>query len=124
MPRSKVGLQFREAGRVLAQHSDDAPEPEPKKRREDGDGEFQKLVTKFSRRLVKRQFRTQARKGLRYVRVIRLSREAWGAPDAHLQNTLNLFDQISSRPTAHGANNNCVPRSHARLPPKYHSLRR
>ena len=126
----KVGLQFREAGKVLAQHGDD-PEPEPKKRREAGDGEFQKLAAKFSRRLVTRQFRTQARKGLRHVRVIRLSREAWGAPDAHLQNTLNLFDQINSRPTAEpapakagGANNSCALRSHSRPPPKYHSLRR
>jgi hypothetical protein len=115
-------LQFRDAGKVLAQHGDDAPEP--KKRREDGDGEFQKLVAKFSRRLVKRQFRTQARKGLRYVRVIRLSREAWGAPDAHLQNTLNLFDQINSRATAHEANNSRALRSHARALPKYNSLRR
>ena len=65
MPR-KVGLQFREAGKVLAQHGDDAPEPEPKKRREDGDGEFQKLVTKFSRHLQARRrewFRTAARNG-------------------------------------------------------------
>jgi hypothetical protein len=120
----KVGLQFRDAGKVLTQHGDDAPEPEPKKRREDGDGEFQKLVAIFSRRLVTRQFRTQARKGLRHVRVIRLSREAWGAPDAHLQNTLNLFDQINSRAPAHGANNSRALRSHARLPPKYNSLRR
>jgi hypothetical protein len=116
-------LQFRDAGKVVAQHGDDAPEPEPKKRREDGDGEFQKLVAKFSRRLAKRQFRTQAKKGLPYVRVIRLSRAAWGAPDAHLQNTLNLFDQIDSRATPHGANNSRALRSHSRPAPKYHSLR-
>jgi hypothetical protein len=123
----KIGVQFRDAGKVLAQHGDDAPEPEPKKRREDGDGDFQKLAAKFSRHLKARRrerFRTAARKGLRYVRVIRLSREAWGAPDAHLQNTLNLFDQINSRATAHGANNSRALRSHSRAPPKYNSLRR
>ena len=120
----QVGLQFREAGKVLGQHGNNAPEPEPKKRREDGDGEFQKLVAKFSRHLLEHQFRTQAKKGLRYVRVIRLSREAWGASDAHLQNTLNLFDQINSRVTAHGANNSRALRSHSRPPPKYNSLRR
>jgi hypothetical protein len=117
-------LQFRDAGKVLAQHGDDAPEPEPKKRREEGDGEFQKLVAQFSRRLVKRQFRTAARKGLRHVRVIRLSREAWGAPDAHLQNTLNLFDQINSRATVREANNSRALRSHSHPLPEYHSLRR
>ncbi|MBV8577308.1 MAG: hypothetical protein JOZ58_19990 [Acetobacteraceae bacterium] len=116
---------------MLAQHGDDAPEPEPKKRREDGDGEFQKLVAKFSRHLIERQFRTQAKEGLRYLRVIRLSRAAWGAPDAHLQNTLNLFDQINSRAPAEPApakagkaNNSRAPHSHSRAPPKYHSLRR
>jgi hypothetical protein len=125
MPR-KVGLQFRDAGKVLAQHGDDDPEPEPerKKRREDGDGEFQKLVGKFSRHLLEHQFRTQAKEGLRYVRMIRLSRAAWGAPDAHLWNTLNLFDQINSRATAHEANNSRALRSHFCPPPKYHSLRR
>jgi hypothetical protein len=117
-------LQFRDAGKVVAQHGDDAPEPEPKKRREDGDGEFQNLVAKFSRHLLEHQFRTQAKEGLRYVRVIRLSRAAWGAPDAHLQTTLNLFDQINSRATAHEANNSRALRSHSRPPPKYNSLRR
>lgn len=124
-------MQFRDAGKVVAQHGDDAPEPEPKKRREDGDGEFQKLVAKFSRHLLEHQFRTQAKEGLWYVRVIRLSREAWGAPDAHLQTTLNLFDQINSRIPAEpapakagGANNSRALRSHSRPPPKYSSLRR
>lgn len=124
MTPRKVGLQFREAGKVLAQHGDDDPEQEPKKRREDGDGEFQKLVATFSRRLVKRQFRTQAKKGLRHVRVIRLSRTAWGAPDAHLQNTLNLFDQINSRAATHCTNNNRALRSHSHPLLEYHSLRR
>jgi hypothetical protein len=117
-------LQFRDAGKVVAQHGDDAPEPEPKKRREDGDSGFQKLAAKFSRHLIEHQFRTQAKEGLRYVRVIRLSRAAWGGPEAHLQNTLNLFNQIDSRATAHGANNSRALRSHPRPPPKYNSLRR
>jgi MobA/MobL family len=48
----------------------------------------------------------KAAKLLRRVRIIRLSREAWGAPAAHLQTTLNLFDQLDSAAAPSGANNN------------------
>jgi hypothetical protein len=122
-PATTIKAAFK-AAVAVARRDPDAPEPEPKKRREDGDGGFQKLVARFSRHLLRHQFRTQARDGLRHVRVIRLSRAAWGAPDAHLQNTLNLFDQIDSRAPAHEANNSRALRSHSRAPPKYHSLRR
>jgi hypothetical protein len=45
-------------------------------------------------------FKKAARTRLRRIRFIRLSRAAWGAPDAHLQTTLNLFDQPGSSSAA------------------------
>jgi len=53
-------------------------------------------------------FRKAARVRLRRIRIVRLSRTAWGAPDAHLQTTLNLFDQPGSR-AATGTRNNSRP---------------
>ena len=113
---------FRAAGQILL--GDDAPQPiEPKKRREDGDGDFHKLAAKFLRRLKARRFewfRTAAWKGLRFVRIIRLSREEWGAADAHLQTTLNLFDQPGSRASQRVSEN--AVRSHCQPPENRNSL--
>jgi hypothetical protein len=123
------GTRRSEARTGTRKQTDDEPEPEPerKKRREDGDGDLQKLAAKFSRHLTARkidQFRKAARRLWRRVRIIRLSREEWGASDAHLQNTLNLFDQINSRSTSHSANNSRAFRSHFRPLRNYNSLRR
>ena len=113
---------FRAAWQTLL--GDAAPQPiEPKKRREDGDGDFRKLAAKFLWRLKARQFerfRTAAWNGLRFVRIIRLSREEWGAADAHLQTTLNLFDQPGSR-ASHRVSENAV-RSHCQPPENRNSL--
>jgi len=53
-------------------------------------------------------FRKAARVRLRRIRIVRLSRAAWGEPGAHLQTTLNLFDQPGSR-AATGTRNNSRP---------------
>jgi hypothetical protein len=113
---------FRAAWQTLL--GDDAPQPiETKKRREDGDGDFRKLAAKFLRRLKARRFerfRTAAWKGLRFVRIIRLSREEWGAADAHLQTTLHLFDQPGSRASQRRSEN--AVRSHCQPPENRNSL--
>jgi hypothetical protein len=113
---------FRAAAQMLL--GDDAPQPiKPKKRREDGDGDFHKLAAKFLRRLKARRFerfRTAAWKGLRFVRIIRLSREEWGAADAHLQTTLHLFDQPGSRASQRSSEN--AVRSHCPPPENRNSL--
>ena len=74
---------------------DDPAPAERKRRREDGDGGFRKLAATFLRRLQARtraQFIEAGRKHMRRIRVIRLSRAAWGPPDAHLQTTLDLLN--------------------------------
>src|SRR5271170_2459904 len=76
---------FRAAGQTLLDAGDGPQPDEPKKRRDDGDGEFQTPAAKFSRHLKARRLkrlRTAARKCLPFVRIIRLSRKEWGAPDA------------------------------------------
>jgi hypothetical protein len=113
-----IRQHFGAARRAVTQ-PDDEPEPdEAKKRRGDGDGDFQKLVMIFGRHLKARRlkrFRTAARKGFRFVRIIRLSRAEWGAPDAHLQTTLNLFDQPGSHAVPCAGNSHAV-RSHYHAP--------
>ncbi len=119
-----IATAWRAAQRALTQ-PDDEPEPdEPKKRREDGDGEFQKLMARFARHLKARkleQFRKVAAKRLRFVRTIQLSREEWGAPDAHLQTTLNLFDQPDSRAPSTVRSSHAV-RSHSHVSGNRRSL--
>jgi hypothetical protein len=66
-------------------------------------------------------FRKAARTRLRRIRIVRLSRAAWGAPDAHLQTTLNLFDQPNSRASP-GAHNNSRPAYSHRAAENSHSL--
>ena len=46
---------------------------------------------------------------------LQLSREAWGAPDAHLQTTLNLFDQLDSTAPPVANNNRRADYSHRRV---------
>jgi hypothetical protein len=88
---------------------------EKRRRREDGESGFQKLAAKFLRRLQARkraQFVTAARTRLRRVRIVRLSRAAWGASDAHLQTTLNLFEQPGSGASTVANNNSRATHSY------------
>jgi MobA/VirD2-like, nuclease domain len=76
-------------------------------RRPGGDG-FPQIARQLAHRRIPvllKAFKKAAVKRLRRIRIIRLSREAWGAPDAHLQTTLNLFDQPGSAAPS-GTNNN------------------
>jgi hypothetical protein len=63
----------------------EADEPKPKaRRRGESEGEFRRLGRRSNAR---RSFRKVALKRLRRRLIIRLTREAWGPPDAHLITT-------------------------------------
>jgi hypothetical protein len=113
--KGSIKAQFREAGQVVTRPVDDEAEASSRRRRGETEGNFVKLAHKLSGRLqvrtIRRQFVKAARKRRR-VRTIRLSREEWGGPNAHLQTTLNLFDQPNSS-TWHGANSNSAIRNHS-----------
>ena len=87
---------WRKARQFIASRSEPGDEQQPRRRRrEDGDGGFRKLAATFLQQLQARtraQFIEAGRNRLRRIRVIRLSREAWGPPDAHLQTTLDLLN--------------------------------
>jgi hypothetical protein len=106
--KDQIKRQFRAAGELLAKIEDE-PAPETKKRRGETEGEFLRQAILFSRLSQasrrSRQFMRAARKRFRFVRTIRLTPQAWGAPDAHLETTLNLFNQIGAGSTAQGAMN-------------------
>ena len=88
----------------------DEEEEPPRRRRQQTEGEFARQAILFYRllqaRKLTRQFVRAGRKRVKHGRgVIRLSYEEWGDEDAHLQTTLNLFDQINSNNAAQELNN-------------------
>jgi hypothetical protein len=94
---------FRQAVKAITTPSEEDEPPETKKRRGDTEGEFARQALLFARRSqaarLVRQFAKAARNRLQRRHIIRLTRQAWGPPDAHLQTTLNLFDQpVSGAP--------------------------
>jgi hypothetical protein len=86
----------------------DEDEEPPRRRRQETEGEFARQAILFYRlsqaRKLTRQFIRAAGKRVKRVRIITLSREEWGEDDAHLQTTLNLFDQSNSNHTAQDLN--------------------
>jgi hypothetical protein len=84
---------FRDAVKALTRHEDEE-RPDPRRRRGETEGDFRKLARKIARRFdARKQFRKVAKnRAHRRVRTLILSPEEWGAPDAHLTNTLDLVN--------------------------------
>jgi hypothetical protein len=87
---------FRTTAKVVTGNAEDEA-PAPKKKRGDTEGDFAHQALRFTRRSqagrLLRKFAKATRLRLQRRYVIQVTREAWGPSDAHLQTTLNLFDQ-------------------------------
>jgi hypothetical protein len=87
---------FRAAIRVITGEADEEPTPR-RKRRGETEGEFQRQARLLARRSRVRsliqQFGKRAKRIAQYRRIIRLTLEEWGPPDAHLSDTRALTSQ-------------------------------
>jgi hypothetical protein len=88
---------FRGVGKVLTRHAEDEPQP-ARRRRGETEGDFRKLAKVIARRFDALKLRQRFRKRSKWLagrrrRTLRLPPEAWGPPDAHLTNTLDLVRQ-------------------------------
>ncbi|MBV8938025.1 MAG: hypothetical protein JO095_19780, partial [Alphaproteobacteria bacterium] len=120
--RGVIKQLWRKLRQALTEPEGDEPKPKARRRGE-SEGDFRRLGRMLGRRFnVRQSFRKVARKRLPRRLIIRLTREAWGPPDAHLITTPitnnesdcgNSFDAAIAR-NSHG-NNYLSPSSLALL---------